>query len=62
MRGSSKVDGFQLASEHLVDATEEIKKQAMEYSDELVDSIKARPIKSVIIASAIGLLVGKFLL
>jgi ElaB/YqjD/DUF883 family membrane-anchored ribosome-binding protein len=49
-------------SEHLVDATNEVKKQAQQYSDELIEYIKDCPMKSVFIASAIGLLVGKFIL
>lgn len=50
------------ASAHIVKATNEVKEQAQEYSDEIVDYIKESPVKSVLIASAIGLLVGKFLL
>ena len=50
------------ASEHIVKATNEVKKQAQEYSDDVVKYIKNSPIKSVLIASAIGLLVGKFIL
>lgn len=49
-------------SEHIVDATDEVKKQAQEYSDEVVDYIKDRPIKSVLIAAAVGVLIGKFFL
>jgi ElaB/YqjD/DUF883 family membrane-anchored ribosome-binding protein len=50
------------ASEHIVDATNEVKKQAQECSEELVEYIKESPIKSVLIASAIGMLIGKLFL
>jgi ElaB/YqjD/DUF883 family membrane-anchored ribosome-binding protein len=49
-------------SEHIADAANEVKKQAEQYSDEFATYIKDCPIKSVFIASAIGLLIGKFIL
>ncbi len=49
-------------SEHIADSTNEVKKQAQQYTDEMASYIKDCPIKSVVVASAIGLLVGKFIL
>ena len=53
---------FNKVSEHISDATKEVKKQAQQYSDEISDYIKDCPMKSVLIASAVGLLIGKFIL
>lgn len=50
------------AAENIRDATNEVKKQAQDYSDEIVNYIKEYPVKSVLIASAVGLLLGKFIL
>lgn len=53
---------FNKVSEHIADASKEVKKQAQQYSDEISQYIKDCPMKSVLIASAVGLLIGKFIL
>ena len=58
---SAKAD-LNKASEYITDVAQEAKKQAQEYSDELIEYIKDSPGKSVLVASLLGLLVGKFLL
>jgi ElaB/YqjD/DUF883 family membrane-anchored ribosome-binding protein len=55
-------DSLNRVAEEIGERVSQVKNQAEEYSDELAKYIKKCPVKSVLIASAIGLLVGKFIL
>jgi ElaB/YqjD/DUF883 family membrane-anchored ribosome-binding protein len=55
-------DDLKKTSESLVQVGDEIKKQAEGYTNELAKYIKGCPIKSVLVASLVGLLVGKVLI
>lgn len=55
-------DDLNKVSESIVQVGDEIKKQADEYTNELAKYIKGCPIKSVLIAALLGLLVGKVLI
>lgn len=59
---NAKIAGLQAASDHISEATQEVKQQALEYSDEFAKYVKKYPIKSVLIATACGVILGKFLL
>lgn len=50
------------ASECITNESKEIKKHAQEYTAELEKFIKDSPLKSALIASAVGLIIGKLFL
>lgn len=60
--GNDATNGLKKAAECFDEASKDVKKQAQVFSDNLEGYIKECPFKSALIASAIGLLVGKFLI
>jgi ElaB/YqjD/DUF883 family membrane-anchored ribosome-binding protein len=49
-------------TDQLSESSDKARQEVFAYRDALVNHIKKKPFKSVILASAIGLLVGKFLI
>lgn len=60
--GNIKLAGLRAASGQLAEATQEVKQHALEYSNEFSKYVKKYPIRSVVIATACGVLIGKFIL
>jgi len=60
--GSAKLAGLRAATEQLTEATQEVKEQALEYTDDVAKYVKKNPIRSLLIATGVGVIVGKFIL
>jgi ElaB/YqjD/DUF883 family membrane-anchored ribosome-binding protein len=55
-------NAYRAATDEFDDVTNEVKDQVQNFTDELVKNVKKSPVKSVLIAGAIGLLFGKLFL
>lgn len=60
--GSSRLARLHAATEQIAETSQEVKDQAMEYTEDLVKYVKKNPIRSVIVAAGLGVLLGMFIL